>query len=268
LISRRDISVTFDLWETLIADRSELDVSRGWMRCKGLHEVLKQVGVEISLNDINRAYEETDILLDAAWRREENPTLRDQIELIINRATGGKVAMPNDPEAIRLLERAYVDPILVSPPKLKTDAASVLQGVHARVNNVGLISNTGRSPASALRELLSRYGILRYFDSTIFSDEFGVRKPDRRIFEKAAQLLHADASKIVHVGDNPEADIWGAKQAGMRAVLLEYPVPADFLGRPTSLFSLSRIKHTSSREVKPDATIKSLGEVVGYIDSL
>jgi FMN phosphatase YigB (HAD superfamily) len=268
LNARRDICVTFDLWETLIADESELDVARGRMRCEGMHKVLEGMGVRVALRDLQNAYDETDSQLDAAWSRDENPTPIEQIELILKNATSDRVRLPQDSQRLRNLEEAYVDPILVSPPKLKEDALLALEGIRGRVGRLGLISNTGRSPAGALRKVMERYGILRFFDATIFSDEVGSRKPSRRIFETAANALQTELSKIVHIGDNPEADIWGAKQAGMRAVLLEYDVPESFRKRPTSLFALSRTKHMPDSQIHPDATIKSLREVVDFLDSL
>jgi HAD superfamily hydrolase (TIGR01509 family) len=266
--TNRDLCVTFDLWETLIADESEFDVARGRMRCEGIHRVLDGMGVKVPLGDIQRAYEESDPQLDVMWGRDENPTPTDQIELIFKSATNGKTSLPQDSQGLRMLEDAYVDPILVSPPKLKEDALSTLEGVRERVGRLGLISNTGRSPGAALRKVMEKYGILGFFDATIFSDEAGSRKPNRSIFETAAKELHVGLSKMVHVGDNPEADVWGAKQAGMRAVLLEYDVPQSFRNRPTSLFALSRAKHIQDSEIHPDARIKSLREVLDFVDSL
>ena len=260
--------VTFDLWETLIADQSALDITRGRMRCEGIDKVLQDSHIRIPLNKLEEAYEKTDPLLDMAWTRDENPTPIEQVQLIVTTATGGKVVLPNDPQTLRKLEAAYVDPILISPPKLKAGAAAVLNHVRGRVDQLGLISNTGRSPGTALRKVLSNYGILQYFDSTIFSNETGTRKPNRRIFEIAGRELKTDLSKIIHIGDNPEADIWGAKQAGMKAVLLEYELPQEFRERRTSLFTLSRIAHIPASEIRPDARIKSLDEVPGLIDSM
>jgi len=265
---KRDVCVTFDLWETLIADESELDVARGRMRTEGIHKVLDGMGIKVPLGDLQKAYDVTDTQLDAAWSRNENPTPIEQIELLLKTATKGKVSLPQDSQALRMLESAYVDPILVSPPKLKEDALFALEGARSRVGRVGLISNTGRSPAASLRQVLEKYGLLRFFDATIFSDEVGTRKPNRRIFETAANELRTDLTKMIHVGDNPEADVWGAKQAGMRAVLLEYDVPDDFKKRPTSLFALSRTKHISDSEIHPDARIKSLREVLDFLGSL
>ncbi|MCZ7526221.1 MAG: HAD family hydrolase [Acidimicrobiia bacterium] len=49
----------------------------------------------------------------------------------------------------------------------------------------------------------------------------GVAKPDPRIFRIALEALGVEASRAVHVGDTPEADVLGARAAGVRPVLLD-----------------------------------------------
>jgi putative hydrolase of the HAD superfamily len=268
LNSKRDISVTFDLWETLIVDQPELDDARGRMRYEGMHDVLSRMNLKVELEDLKRGYEESAPMLDAAWRRGENPSTIDQIQLILEISTGRTVKLPNDPRALKLLQRAYEDPVFLVPPRLREDAIATLDGVKSRVSNVGLISNTGRSPGTSIRKLLKKQHVMEFFDAMVFSDEVGSRKPDRRIFEAAAKELQTNLRNIIHIGDNPEADIWGAKQVGMRAVLIEVEVPNGFKKRPNSLFALSRAnKRVLDSEIRPDARISSLKEAVDFIDS-
>jgi len=95
-----NICVTFDLWETLIADESDLDVARGRMRYEGIHKVLDGIDVKVPLQDLQEAYEVTDTQLDAAWSRDENPTPIQQIELLLKIATKGKASLPRDSQAL------------------------------------------------------------------------------------------------------------------------------------------------------------------------
>src|SRR5438094_397776 len=63
-----------------------------------------------------------------------------------------------------------------------------------------------------------RLGIGRFFDARIFSDEVRIRKPEPEIFVKALAELHLPPDKVVHIGDDVDADVAGAKGHGMRAV--------------------------------------------------
>ena len=52
------------------------------------------------------------------------------------------------------------------------------------------------------------------------SEVFGCRKPEAAIFLAAAACLQARPAEILFVGDDPEADVWGAHCAGMRTAWL------------------------------------------------
>ena len=50
--------------------------------------------------------------------------------------------------------------------------------------------------------------------------QFGAAKPDARIFSAMRHLAGVSAAEVLHVGDDPLADVVGATQAGMQAVWL------------------------------------------------
>ncbi len=53
------------------------------------------------------------------------------------------------------------------------------------------------------------------------SGAVGVAKPDPRIFEIALDMVAADPSRVVHVGDAYSYDVGGARAAGIRPVLVD-----------------------------------------------
>jgi putative hydrolase of the HAD superfamily len=269
LVRNRDICVTFDLWETLIIDEPELDVARGRLRCEGMQRVLSSSEIELPLSQIERAYSESAHLLQAIWKRNEELSTLEQVRMILKNASGGEISLPADPDAVERLVNSYVYPLLELPPRLNPDARPTLEGMRERVKKIGLISNTGRSPGTASRSVIDKLGILEFFDATTFSDEIGCRKPAERIFIDTAKQLGVDPANVVHIGDDPEADVWGAKRVGMRAFLFDYDVPDGFKRRPDSLFALYRGNRSiPDSEINPDARIKSLRESLELIDSL
>ena len=66
-------------------------------------------------------------------------------------------------------------------------------------------------------------GIRSYLDAVLISDVEGVRKPQLEIFQRAMQKLNVQAADSTFVGDNPEADIAGAKRAKMKAIWKRHP---------------------------------------------
>lgn len=65
-------------------------------------------------------------------------------------------------------------------------------------------------------------GILKYFKTITTSEDVGVKKPHRKIFETALQNASALVNESIMIGDNLEADILGARDVGMSAILYNY----------------------------------------------
>jgi putative hydrolase of the HAD superfamily len=59
-------------------------------------------------------------------------------------------------------------------------------------------------------------GLAHWFDVVAISGEVGIGKPERGIFEWVAKRLDVDLGKCLMVGDNPERDVQGGLNAGMR----------------------------------------------------
>ena len=64
---------------------------------------------------------------------------------------------------------------------------------------------------------IRRAGLDARLDAWLISEEAGVRKPDPRIFDLAAQRVGADLEDAWMIGDSPTADIGGAQR--LRAAL-------------------------------------------------
>ena len=59
-------------------------------------------------------------------------------------------------------------------------------------------------------------GLENLVDAYVISEDAGAWKPERAIFEQALSMIDADPTTTIFVGDNPDADILGAKGLGMR----------------------------------------------------
>ena len=64
---------------------------------------------------------------------------------------------------------------------------------------------------------LHRVGLAQYFRAAISAREFGVGKPDPRIFHAAAGAVDLTTEDLLHVGDDATLDALGALNAGMQA---------------------------------------------------
>ena len=90
-------------------------------------------------------------------------------------------------------------------------------------------------------------GLNGFFNFIILSTQFGFRKPDPRLFGIASTLLNIVPSESVYIGNDPEVDVKGARQTGMRAILLD------------------RNKKNKNQEPKPDFYANNLWEAWEWI---
>lgn len=99
---------------------------------------------------------------------------------------------------------------------LYDDVQPTLERLHAGGMTIGLISNTHRCLAS----FQSHFELEPFISAAVSSSDHGYMKPHPSIFEAALKLAGATPGQSIMVGDSVPHDIEGARQAGMRGVLI------------------------------------------------
>ena len=67
---------------------------------------------------------------------------------------------------------------------------------------------------------LQRCGLGDLFAGHVTASAAGAAKPDARIYAALLKMAGVGAARVLHIGDDPLADVVGATQAGMQAVWL------------------------------------------------
>jgi putative hydrolase of the HAD superfamily len=149
-------------------------------------------------------------------------------------------------ESIRLaLVRAGENPALAEPAfdvffeerqrvTFYDDALAALDFLSARFPLVSLSNGNAD---------VHRVGLGHYFQASISAREFGVGKPDPRIFLAAAGALDLQPEQVLHVGDDATLDGLGALNAGMQSAWL------------------NRSDHLWPHEATPHLTVAGLDEI-------
>ena len=124
-------------------------------------------------------------------------------------------------------------------------AAELLQAVRTRAR-VGIISN---NLLEEQREKLRHCRLDVYCDALVVSEEFGVSKPDPKLFEIALSRLECAPHEAVMVGDSWPADVLGAIAAGIRPVWfnrnrMRAPDPTLGVAEITSFEEISEVLRT------------------------
>ncbi|HCB04495.1 MAG TPA: HAD family hydrolase, partial [Nocardioides bacterium] len=157
-----------------------------------------------------------------------------------------EAGLDHDPELLA----AYHD---FWEPHTYTDPAvrPMWEALRAEGIKVGVLSNT-IWPRARHEQIFERDGVLDLVDGAIYTSEIPWTKPSPQAFAAALEAVGAsDPGRCVYVGDRLFDDIWGAHQAGLRAILL-----------PHSNIPPEQIGHT---EGEPDAVIQSLEELPDVI---
>jgi putative hydrolase of the HAD superfamily len=116
---------------------------------------------------------------------------------------------------------------------------------------VGVLSNT-IWPRAWHEGFFRRDGVLDLVDGDVYTSEIPWTKPSPLAFEAAMSAVGAtDPARCVYVGDRLFDDVWGATNAGMRAVHV-----------PHSRIPGNQVGHT---EGTPDATVTTLAEVAAVV---
>lgn len=92
-------------------------------------------------------------------------------------------------------------------------ALSTLKGLGLKL---GIISNMGLE----LHQIIAQLGLAELIDFGITSSEAGAAKPHPPIFQMALTRAEVSNSEAIHVGDDYEGDILGARGIGIHSVLI------------------------------------------------
>lgn len=240
--------ITFDLWHTVVEEpMKDFSTFLKQNRAKEMNEALHRHGLEFEVEDVERAYDMQGKRLWHIWGRGVDIEQRAQIGILLS-----ELGLRHDDIADSLVDDLVFlnDDVLARNPPVPFDGASeLLSGLREKGLKLAIISNTGRTGGKFFRGLMETLGLAQYFDVMTFSNEVGVRKPNREIFLSTLAQLDVPPSEAMHVGDDYEADILGAQGAGMKGVLLLLP------GRPP---------HQGS----PDFVVSDLAEVGRIIEEL
>lgn len=179
-----------------------------------LHQTLVENGILVLYEKFKKTYFE---VRDQLYREGDSSFKEFNFCVRISRVLNefGFNLNPTDPRIISSVE-AFMRPLIKSL-KLEEHVPMVLQELKKKYR-LGLVSNFAYPPT--IKQTLRKFGLSKFFDAVVISGDIGWRKPSPKIFEKALRALHVSASEAVFVGDAPFHDIAGAKQVGMKTVLL------------------------------------------------
>lgn len=129
------------------------------------------------------------------------------------------------------------------------DAAAAIRELRDMGCRIGLLSNT-HWPRAFHERFLERDGLAGLIDARLYTSDMERVKPDPSTFAAALAAVGVDhPQRAVFVGDRLYDDVWGAQQAGLKAVWV-------------------RNGRTPTAEARPDAVIDRLAELPGLVGAM
>jgi putative hydrolase of the HAD superfamily len=240
-------AVLFDLFNTLIMVR---DGDAFYMPAlKQLHKTLTRNNINIPFDDFKHEYFQVrDKLYTKAETNLEEPHFNIRISQTLQNFN---INLPPEHPTIAKATNTFCKEF-TKHTSLDPDAKTVLSRLSKKYK-LGIVSNFA-IPECAHR-LLKQHRIDRHFQTVIISAAINKRKPSPKIFQKALQTLNVQPSNAMFIGDTPDADIQGAKNAGMKAILIKRPPLPEDTPQPTSR------TQEQTPNAQPNHTIQRLTEL-------
>ncbi|MBS7636279.1 HAD family hydrolase [Candidatus Bathyarchaeota archaeon] len=234
-------AVLFDLFDTLLLVEGG---NAFYTPClQKLHKFLTENGVDAPFEKFMKVYFEVrDALYAEADKNLEEPHFNIRVWKTLQRL-GYNYELSDDvvTKATECFAQEFMKYV-----SLDENAVDVLQWLHGKYK-LGIVSNF--AIPECIWKLLEKYNLKKFFDVIIISAEVNKRKPSPEIFQKTLKSLNVASHEAVFVGDTPSMDIEGAKNVGMKAILIIRRTSVTDTPKPTSA------------TIKPDITVKSLKEL-------
>jgi putative hydrolase of the HAD superfamily len=141
-------------------------------------------------------------------------------------------------------------------PHTATDphVAPLFGTLRERGTRIGVLSNT-IWPRSWHEDFFMRDGVLDLIDGDVYTSEIPWTKPSPNAFAAVMNAVGAsDPGRCVYVGDRLYDDIWGAHNAGLKAIHI-----------PHSLIPVEQVGHSVG---EPDAVAHELAEIPEILERL
>jgi len=209
---------------------------------------LRSQGMEVNINTFSTEFRKR---LDEYFKQREEDLLETTYTFVLRELLNDKgyTDVPLD------VLRGALDALFSVTQEnwtLEQDAIPTIELLRDQGYSLGIISNAGDD--QDVQQLAQGFGITGYFDFILTSAKCSYRKPHPRIFELALSNWYYLAEEAVMIGDNLDADIRGAKEAGLQGIWINRRVDAE--------------TEKSKTETQPDATIAALSELPKTLDHL
>ena len=204
-------AISFDLYNTLVQFWPPLDEVQ--------QAACRELGLNVCKASIRRGYAVADIYFNEENGR-SSLGLRSADQRLDFFARYEQIILENAGLPVSLGLARQVWAMAMTIPKdfvAFEDTIPALEALRVQGYRLGVLSNLRRD----MDQLCENLGLAPYLDFCINPTESGGEKPDPAMFLEALRQVSVMAEEAVHVGDQYESDVLGARAVGMHVVLID-----------------------------------------------
>lgn len=212
---------SFDLWLTLIRSNPVFKTERA----RYFHANFNTSGK--SLEEVSAIFRKVDLMVNSINEKTgKNIDAEEMYLMVISIINDYSTAFQQvDPEALY----AKMELLLLEHMPVVYCSKSV--DVLCRLKDSGksttsLLSNTGFIKGKTLRTVLNHLELDKLLDFQLYSDEVRMSKPNLQFFKLMMDTIdkerhpELELTDVIHIGDNPFADVRGAEAFGIKSLLI------------------------------------------------
>ncbi len=118
------------------------------------------------------------------------------------------------------------------------ETIELLNNLKSKGYKLALISN---SDCFTTDEVLDKYNLRNFFDVIIMSYKVGMLKTNPQMYEMILKKVGVNKDEALVIGDSIETDMNGAKNAGIKSILLDRKDRRDFKPKIKQLSEITKI---------------------------
>jgi putative hydrolase of the HAD superfamily len=190
-----------------------------WDFDKNSELALKQLFKDKNINcDFDKFHQHYLIINHAYWKRiEKGEVSKEELKYGRFKDAFEVIDYTVSSELIKMIADEYLN-YLAEQTLLFDDAIAVLEEFKEKYT-LHIISN-GFQEIQHYK--IEKSGLLPYFKTIVNAETVGVKKPNPKIYHYALDLAGAKPKESIMIGDNLDADVYGALAVGLDAIYFNY----------------------------------------------
>ncbi|TCD01671.1 HAD family hydrolase [Pedobacter psychroterrae] len=212
---------SFDLWLTLIKSNPLFKQERA----RVFHERYNRKGK--SLEEVSAVFRQVDLMVNSINEKTGKNVDAEEMYLMVISIINDYATDFSDIDVEGLYSDMEILLLENMPLVYCGDSLGVLYKLkESGLSTTSLLSNTGFIKGVTLRKILTELWLGELLDFQLYSDEVRMSKPNAQFFKLMLDTIdrnkhiELDLSEIIHIGDNPHADVKGAEALGIKSLLI------------------------------------------------